>query len=140
MRVDVGRSGANTSSMSSATQAPSAIRLVGAARLGPGEARAFGEGETGGFVLRRPSGPADGGPEESGFVAYRNRCPHWGVDLDVGMGDFYDARRDRIFCRSHGALFVVDTGECDRGPCVGERLEALEVRVDGDDLLVSPVG
>lgn len=61
------------------------------------------------------------------LFAYLNRCPHWGVDLDLGMGDFVDRRVGRIFCRNHAAEFLPDTGECVRGPCVGERLTAITI-------------
>ena len=70
------------------------------------------------------------------LYAYLNRCPHWFVDLDLGFGDFYDPRDDRIFCRTHGALFKPTSGFCDFGPCAGHSLERFEVSVDGDDALV----
>lgn len=72
-----------------------------------------------GFVVRRGES----------FVAYRNLCPHWGVDLDLGFGDFVDPRSGRISCRNHGAEFEPDTGVCVLGPCVGDSLTALPVSV-----------
>ncbi len=68
----------------------------------------------------------------SGWVAFVNRCPHWGVDLDYGDERFYDAELHRIYCTTHGALFVPETGRCDAGPCTGAGLEVLTVRVEGD--------
>ena len=86
------------------------------------------DGETQeGFVMRT----------ESGWVAYRNWCPHWGVDLDMGEGRFFSALTGRIFCSSHGALFSVRTGYCEAGPCVGDSLEQFGVRREGDRAIVT---
>lgn len=65
-----------------------------------------------------------------GFVAYRNLCPHWGVDLDLGFGDFVDPRTGRIACRNHGAEFEVASGVCVFGPCAGDALPRLRVTVE----------
>ena len=70
------------------------------------------------------------------LLAYVNRCPHWNVDLDFGDGRMYDERIDRIYCKNHGATFVPQTGLCDFGPCVGSRLQLLDVVVDRDGLWV----
>jgi nitrite reductase/ring-hydroxylating ferredoxin subunit len=102
------------------------VRVDGVTGLEPGQARKFNferEGQTQeGFILRLVSG----------FVAYHNRCPHWGVDLDMGEGRFYSELTDRIFCSSHGALFVPSTGYCDAGPCAGDSLERFEIEIDGE--------
>jgi nitrite reductase/ring-hydroxylating ferredoxin subunit len=65
--------------------------------------------------------------------AYMNRCPHWGVDLDFGFGDFVDRTVRRVFCRNHAAEFECDTGKCVRGPCVGKYLDRLELEERGDE-------
>ena len=71
------------------------------------------------------------------FVAYLNRCPHWNVDLDMGLGDFVDPSTALITCRNHAAEFELATGLCVQGPCAGDRLYPLEVRVeDGRAVLV----
>ena len=107
-----------------------AVRVSGAARLEHGKSKSFAFEQHGraqhGFVLCR----------HGELYAYRNRCPHWGVDLDLGFDDFYDPRDDRIFCRTHGALFKPESGICDFGPCAGESLERFELTVDGDDVIV----
>jgi nitrite reductase/ring-hydroxylating ferredoxin subunit len=79
-----------------------------------------------GFLLRH----------RDGFFAYENRCPHWGVDLDLGDGRYYDAGSDRIYCKNHGALFVPQTGVCDHGPCRTRALTRFETRVSGRDVVV----
>jgi nitrite reductase/ring-hydroxylating ferredoxin subunit len=70
------------------------------------------------------------------LVAYANECPHWHVDLDLGMGSFWDHASGRIVCRNHAAFFHPDTGFCERGPCVGHSLEAFEVTAEGDGVWI----
>ncbi len=83
----------------------------------------------------------------SGFVvrkagllrAYRNHCPHTGAPLEWQPDQFLDIGDSFIQCALHGALFDVDEGRCLRGPCVGEHLQPLQVRVhDGDVWLQVP--
>jgi nitrite reductase/ring-hydroxylating ferredoxin subunit len=70
------------------------------------------------------------------LYAYKNVCPHWGVDLDLGFGDFVDRRAGRIFCRNHAAEFLCDTGLCVSGPCRSRVLEAITlVAEDGAHVL-----
>lgn len=56
---------------------------------------------------------------------YRNRCPHRGIPLNWEADRFLDDSASLIHCAHHGALFVIDSGECVAGPCEGEWLEAL---------------
>lgn len=106
------------------------VRVEGIAALAHGEARVFAferESETReGFVLRY----------REQLFAYHNRCPHWGVDLDMGEGKFYSQLNERIFCSSHGALFSPESGYCEAGPCVGDSLERFELRAEGEDAVV----
>jgi nitrite reductase/ring-hydroxylating ferredoxin subunit len=69
--------------------------------------------------------------------AFLNECPHWAVELDLGDGHFFDEELDRIYCKNHGALFVVDSGQCETGPCLGRGLSKFPLRVFGEDVLVS---
>ena len=107
------------------------LRIEGAARIAHGESRVFeferdGQALTG-FLLRH----------EAGLVAYRNLCPHWGVDLDLGDERFYAPEIDRIYCKNHGARFRVADGVCDYGPCLGRALRAFAVEEAGDDVWVN---
>lgn len=110
------------------------IRVVGANRLRPGQSLRFdftrGALKLEGFVLRSGDGVA----------AFVNSCPHWSVDLDLGTGEFYDEKLDRIVCRNHGALFDPKSGACDWGPCTGHSLERFEVELDADDVVVRVPG
>jgi len=106
------------------------VKVREAAKLAHGETLAFSFTRHGveraGFVLRL----------QQAFKAFANVCPHWNVDLDLGMGRFYSERLNAIVCRNHGALFEPETGVCRAGPCLGARLEQFEVTLEGDDALV----
>jgi nitrite reductase/ring-hydroxylating ferredoxin subunit len=109
---------------------PSTIRVSGAARLAHGKSQTFtfqrGKLPEEGFVLCW----------QGGLYAFANSCPHWSVDLDYGMGDFYDAELDRVVCKNHGALFHPQTGFCEWGPCTGHSLERFDLRSEGEDVVV----
>jgi nitrite reductase/ring-hydroxylating ferredoxin subunit len=98
--------------------------VPGVAELAPGAAKVFrfrrGRYAIEGFVLKTPDQ----------LVAFANECPHWHVDLDLGTADFWDRETARIHCKNHGALFHPQTGECERGPCVGLKLERFELELD----------
>jgi len=66
--------------------------------------------------------------------AYENRCPHQTTHLDWERGEFLDGDGTRIQCGKHGALFDLGTGECVEGPCLGQRLIAIEVVIDDDEI------
>ena len=110
---------------------PKTIRVVGAERLAHGKSNTFtfkrGKLTEEGFVLCW----------QDGLYAFANSCPHWSVDLDYGVGDFYDGALDRIVCKNHGALFHPQTGFCEWGPCTGHSLERFEIQSEGDDVLVT---
>ena len=60
---------------------------------------------------------------------YVNRCPHLGISLDYGDGKCLSAPNE-LFCAMHGAMFTADTGHCFSGPCEGDSLERLVVRIE----------
>ncbi|MCY1188410.1 hypothetical protein D9M73_295170 [compost metagenome] len=61
---------------------------------------------------------------------YRNRCPHRGVPLEWQPDRFLDASASLIQCATHGALFLIETGECIAGPCAGAALTPLHCHED----------
>lgn len=65
---------------------------------------------------------------------YVNSCPHIGVPLDWAPDRFLSADGRRIVCSMHGAEFAIEDGRCLRGPCLGDRLEA--VMIDCEDGLL----
>ena len=64
--------------------------------------------------------------------AYRNSCPHWQVPMQYRKDHFMSGDRQHIVCFAHGALFLPEDGRCVLGPCVGESLQALEVKLSED--------
>lgn len=81
--------------------------------LGPGRERLF--------IVRR------GGV----LHGYLDRCPHYGTTPLPWRKDAYlNAAGTRIVCASHGAEFDVATGACILGPCQGQALQAVPLRVD----------
>ena len=45
---------------------------------------------------------------------------------------FLDGDQEFIQCSTHGALFVVETGECISGPCLGQSLQKVDINVHSD--------
>lgn len=70
------------------------------------------------------------------LVVYHNRCPHLGIELEWNEDEFLDSEGALIQCCTHGALFIIETGECVAGPCVGEYLQSLPISIDGDTVTV----
>jgi nitrite reductase/ring-hydroxylating ferredoxin subunit len=110
------------------------IAIDGIGSMAHGETRTFDFPRNGrtaqGFLIRY----------HDGWYAYLNQCQHWPVPLDLGDGDFYYAKADRIMCKTHGAAYQPDTGLCDYGPCVRARLDAYPVSIQGDRALVTVPG
>lgn len=105
---------------------PSARRILCRVdEIADGDSKGFGPpagGFTGLFAVRRGDG----------LVVYRNSCPHLGTPLEWSADRFLSIDGRHIICSLHGAEFDIDTGECLRGPCAGDWLEAIDVTiVDG---------
>ncbi|WP_271409207.1 Rieske (2Fe-2S) protein [Pseudomonas sp. Q1-7] len=66
--------------------------------------------------------------------AYENRCPHRGIPLEWVPDRFLDHSGSLIQCATHGALFLIESGECVTGPCVGEALQPLDCREDAEGI------
>ncbi len=64
---------------------------------------------------------------------YHNRCPHTGINLEWQPDQFLDPDGAFLQCATHGALFRPEDGYCVRGPCAGDRLQAVPAAViDGE--------
>lgn len=63
--------------------------------------------------------------------AFENVCPHAGRRLDYAPGRFL-LQRGSLICAVHGATFQQADGLCIAGPCRGQHLRAVPVRVDGE--------
>ena len=85
------------------------------------------------------------GENQSGFVvlfntkyyAYRNKCQHLAVELDWENNEFFDEEEKFIVCATHGAIYEPSSGKCLMGPCVGKKLEILNLKVLKDKLIVT---
>jgi nitrite reductase/ring-hydroxylating ferredoxin subunit len=94
-----------------------------------GSARGFPAapgGFTGLFAVRRG---------EKVFV-YVNSCPHIGLPLEPLPDRFLDTKKQVIICSAHGARFRIEDGICVTGPCIGEALEAVPVRIEEGRVVV----
>jgi nitrite reductase/ring-hydroxylating ferredoxin subunit len=60
---------------------------------------------------------------------YRNSCPHLGVELNWMPDQFLDMEGQLIQCATHGALFLINNGECVGGPCQGDFLQAMPFEI-----------
>jgi nitrite reductase/ring-hydroxylating ferredoxin subunit len=85
-----------------------------------------------GFTIESGSGPLALFVVRRGeFVAaYINRCPHTGINLEWQPDQFLDLSNSYIQCATHGALFRFEDGYCLRGPCAGDSLQSVEVRLE----------
>ena len=72
------------------------------------------------------------------IFGYRNNCPHTGAPLDWTPDDFLDMDRKFIQCAMHGALFTVEGGYCVLGPCAGQSLTPVPVRLSEGLVVVDP--
>lgn len=53
---------------------------------------------------------------------YVNKCPHFGVPLNVNPDQFTLFEHSYIYCCVHYAMFRFEDGYCAEGPCEGDSL------------------
>ena len=75
--------------------------------------------------------------DQGRFHAYVNRCRHMTTPLDFVRDQFLSEDGRHLMCYTHGALYDFSTGVCVSGPCKGESLYRLPVRVERGEVLVS---
>ena len=94
------------------------IRVCAAEQLAEGQARGFHLNGNSLVVVRK-----------YGQVhAWLNLCPHRQVPLNWQPDAFLDDSASLLRCAHHGALFLIDSGECVSGPCTGESLVPIDCR------------
>jgi nitrite reductase/ring-hydroxylating ferredoxin subunit len=96
------------------------IFLCALAALPERQARGFTVDEISLFVLRY----------DGVIHAYRNSCPHLGVELNWREDEFLDLDGELLQCAMHGALFQPATGEYVAGPCHGNYLQPVTVQIE----------
>lgn len=101
-------------------------RLCASDELDEGSSRGFRVAGSALLLVRR----------DGRAYAYRNRCPHRGIPLEWQADQFLDVSGSLIQCATHGALFLIESGECVAGPCAGESLEALPCHERDDGIWV----
>ena len=69
------------------------------------------------------------------LFAYLNQCPHIGVELNWNPDQFLNHDHSLIQCATHGALFMIETGECISGPCLRQALTPIPLIQDTDGQL-----
>ena len=70
------------------------------------------------------------------YHAYKNRCAHMALGLDMADNDFFTVDFRALICKTHGATYFPDSGLCFSGPCYGESLEAVPIALrDGNVVL-----
>lgn len=94
--------------------------LCTSAELGEGQSRGFTRENLELLGIRR----------QGTVYLYRNRCPHRGIPLNWQPDQFLDSSASLITCARHGALFLIESGECVAGPCEGDALEPLKCQED----------
>lgn len=96
----------------------------------------IGEGQSRGFTL--PNQETVFAVKRDGQVyVYRNSCPHLGIELEWLEDQFLDSEGALIQCSTHGALFVIESGECVAGPCLGKALQAVPFRIEDNRILIA---
>ncbi len=68
--------------------------------------------------------------------AWQNACPHLGINLEFNPDEFMDCENHYLLCSNHGALFQVEDGRCVVGPCQGESLLPVAIRVESGEILL----
>ncbi|MBI5260940.1 MAG: Rieske 2Fe-2S domain-containing protein [Bradyrhizobium sp.] len=76
---------------------------------------------------------------DNDYFGYANSCPHDGVWLNIGGGDFFTPDRGFLKCGRHGATFEIDSGLCIDGPCRGDSLRPVALVVVGGELCLCGV-
>ena len=73
---------------------------------------------------------------EGEFFCYENYCQHWS-DVRLDDGDDASIRRGEIVCEKHAAMFEIESGICNHGPCEGSRLRPIDTEVRDDKLYLT---
>jgi nitrite reductase/ring-hydroxylating ferredoxin subunit len=93
------------------------------------------EGDAKGF-------PIDGNPrrkvivlrEGGRLIGWMDACPHYpgGTPMAWRTNAYLNKDGTKLVCASHGATFDKETGDCELGPCIGQSLTPVPLRVDAD--------
>ena len=73
------------------------------------------------------------------IFAYKNICPHTGINLEWLADQFLDDSGQYLVCSTHGALFQIEDGHCVAGPCAGDALQGVTVKLEQGDVFINAV-
>ena len=104
------------------------IRMCTPDELAEGQSRGFSLNNLQLLAVRR----------DGKVYVYRNHCPHRGLNLQWRADDFLDASGSLLQCAHHGALFLIESGECVTGPCAGQSLQSVPSHERSDGIWVTP--
>ena len=92
-----------------------------------------------GFTMGRGDWPLRGFVVRVGAAAhaYVNSCPHARHPLNLGPNRFLTPGGELILCSSHGALFEKQTGYCVAGPCMGQSLVRVPLRIEAGIVMLA---
>jgi nitrite reductase/ring-hydroxylating ferredoxin subunit len=76
--------------------------------------------------------------QDGTLTAYRNACPHMGIELDWDPARLLTKDARHLKCTGHHALFDVQTGTCVKGPCQGEILTRLKIQESNGEVFLDP--
>lgn len=68
---------------------------------------------------------------------YVNNCPHYDrAPLGWKKDEFLNKDGTHVLCAAHGALFRVEDGICEIGPCLGQGLTKIASQVEDGTVLI----
>ena len=112
---------------------PEVFVICAAKSIEPGGAKAFSLSRITETDEARPFPIVVVRTAKNSYFGYVNTCPHEGIWLNFGAGEFFSRDRAFLKCGRHGANFEIDTGLCVEGPCKGKSLEPIALAViDGE--------
>ncbi len=95
------------------------------------------DGTAKGFTVETAAGKLDILVHRDGSVVrgYVNSCPHVGSPLEWAPDRFVSLDGLHLLCGTHGALFRPHDGYCVSGPCAGDSLEPVPIRLVDDEVM-----
>jgi len=95
------------------------VKLCSINEIEEGKSKGFSLGELACFIVKK----------NNRYYAYKNSCPHLGVEMEWQEDQFLEPDGELIQCNMHGALFTIENGECISGPCQGDALTSVAIEV-----------
>jgi len=68
---------------------------------------------------------------------YLNACPHTSAPLNWMANKFFNPSRTLLQCATHGARFRINDGVCISGPCKGDALIPVPIRMEDGNVVIA---